>query len=186
VKGHGGKAPPRGADAEQGFAMLEGSPSDCGHLPAVEGVTRFSYRAGIKPGRSSSGSADQETQRGGLSVVCANTPGGHTCSVLAGGSRALLDGASAPAPGPRYDAGNAAGPSRRDSRERPAPDDDDDMTLVLAVTVGATAAAFVLGGVGYVLWLLAQQPAVVLERVAAVVTLAVGFGAMVLGMERGR
>ena len=48
------------------------------------------------------------------------------------------------------------------------------------------AAAFLLGGVGYVLWLLAQQPAVALERVAAVVTLAVGFGAMVLGMERGR
>ena len=66
------------------------------------------------------------------------------------------------------------------------PHDDDDMTLVLAVTAGATAAAFVLGGVGYVLWLLAQQPAVALERVAAVVTLAVGFGAMVLGMERGR
>ena len=56
------------------------------------------------------------------------------------------------------------------------------MTLVLAVTVGATAAAFVLGGVGYVLWLLAQQPAVALERVAAVVTLAVGFGALVGGL----
>ena len=70
-----------------------------------------------------------------------------------------------------------------------APDDDGDLTLVLAVTVGATAAAFVLGGVGYVLWLLAQQPAIVLERVAAVVTLAVGFGAMVCGLAgsaRGR
>jgi hypothetical protein len=61
-----------------------------------------------------------ECTEGGLSVVRANTPGGHTCSVLAGGSRALLEGASAPAPGPHCDAGNAAGPSRRDSRERPA------------------------------------------------------------------
>ena len=65
-------------------------------------------------------------------------------------------------------------------------DDDGDWALLLAVTVGATAAAFVLGGLGYGLWLLAQQPAVALERLAAVVTLAVGFGAMVLGMERGR
>ena len=91
---------------------------------------------------------------------------------------------------------NASSRTPRDTGEGPEdstgvtgerePHDDDDMTLVLAVTAGATAAAFVLGGVGYVLWLLAQQPAVVLERVAAVVTLAVGFGAMVLGMERGR
>jgi len=75
------------------------------------------------------------------------------------------------------------------SRPAPALDDDDDMMLILAVTVGATAAAFVLGGVGYVLWLLAQQPAVALERLAAVVTLAVGFGAMVGGLAgsaRGR
>ena len=67
-----------------------------------------------------------------------------------------------------------------------ASDDDGDLTLVLAVTAGATAAAFVLGGVGYVLWLLARRPAVVLEQVAAVVTLAVGFGAMALGLKRGR
>jgi len=58
--------------------------------------------AGIKPGRPSSGSADQGMQRGGLSVVYANTSAGHTCSVLAGGSRASLYGASAPAPGPRF------------------------------------------------------------------------------------
>ena len=85
--------------------------------------------------------------------------------------------------------GSSPGHASADKPGRPSSgsaDDDGDLTLVLAVTVGATAAAFVLGGVGYVLWLLAQQPAVVLERVAAVVTLAVGFGAMVLGMERGR
>ena len=56
----------------------------------------------------------------------------------------------------------------------------DDMTLVLVVTVGGTALALA----GYGLWWVLS--AFSLRDAAALVVLAAGVAAMVLGMERGR
>jgi len=61
-----------------------------------------------------------------------------------------------------------------------------DWALILAVTAGATALAFALGGAWWLVRELAAQPWAVVERLAAVVTLAVGVWAMCFGMERGR
>jgi membrane associated rhomboid family serine protease len=51
--------------------------------------------------------------------------------------------------------------------------------LLLVVTVGATALALALGGAWWVVRELARQPGLVLERVAAIMTLVVGFGLLV-------
>jgi len=68
-------------------------------------------------------------------------------------------------------------------------DGDGDWALLLAVTVGATALAFAIVGIGWGLKWLAEQPGLLLERLAAGVVLVVGFGAVVVaalwGWRRG-
>src|SRR3989304_4464566 len=59
-------------------------------------------------------------------------------------------------------------------------DGDGGWALLLAGTVGATALAFAIVGIGWGLKWLGEQPGLLLERLAAGVVLVVGFGAVVV------